>query len=267
MTRIRVRRYLSKNLVGVAVDSMKDYRMSEDDSKKMQVSSVDTGLIVLLLLYFIKAEPSITRTKLEYYILLLDRKCFEERKIILFNWCLKGGRIKNFKKLIDFMIEKELISLKTNRSFFILEKGNELSVKYSMLANITGWMNEILNDWGDNTASSMEASVIYAESNCNYMRASHNAGSAIKSHTIQKNQKYSEETKDVTGVSDKEFFTCYEAAQILKLHSSMISASIIRKLCVRGEIDGAQRVGSVWIIPQAAVKELSKKKIHVIYGG
>ena len=85
--------YKSNALIGMASNHMKSYRLSEEDAKEVSMHPEDTGVIVLLILYFIEKEPTISRSKLEYYILLLDRMCIEQKGELLFSWELKGGRI------------------------------------------------------------------------------------------------------------------------------------------------------------------------------
>lgn len=95
-------KYQPNALIGMVSSHMRPYRFSEEDAKEVGMFPEDTGVIVLLILYFIEKEPTISRSKLEYYILLLDRMCFEKRGVLLFSWELRGGRIPKFHKVYRF---------------------------------------------------------------------------------------------------------------------------------------------------------------------
>ena len=119
------------SLIGMAGGSMKPYRVHVDN-----IDYDDTGVIVLIALYFIEKDERVSRTKLEAYI---------------FNWNLKGGRIQNFQEITDFMLEKGLIRIR-GRSYFKLYKlGKELTGFFPMLVNIKKWMDKILQDYNDKT--------------------------------------------------------------------------------------------------------------------
>ena len=61
--------YKSNALIGMVSQHMKPYRFSDNEAKEVGMHPEDTGVIVLLILYFIEKEPTISRSKLEYYIL------------------------------------------------------------------------------------------------------------------------------------------------------------------------------------------------------
>ena len=74
----------------------------------------DTGAIVAIILYFIAKEPTISRDKLEAYILLLDRIYYNQnnRQCHMFQWHLtNNGRIGRFINFEHFMIERQLLVL------------------------------------------------------------------------------------------------------------------------------------------------------------
>ena len=100
-----------RDLIAPVIEVMKDYRMPTH--KEVGIDYDDTGAIIAIIIYFIGGERSIGITKLEGYLILLDRLVMKETKQHLFYWSLtKGGHIRNFKKVIDFMIEQQLISVK-----------------------------------------------------------------------------------------------------------------------------------------------------------
>ena len=172
--------YPSRNLIGMASKHMSEYCLSEVEANQVGISVPDTGVIVLIILFFIDKEPTISSTKLEYYLLLLDMKCFETRKITLFNWQLKGKRINNFKNVIMLhMIKKELISSKGRHSFQMTEKGQKIGQNFAMLANITYMLDEILSEWRTSTATSMKTAIIGKKRNPSYVKALENTRIAM----------------------------------------------------------------------------------------
>ena len=170
----------SNALVGMVSKHMENYRFSQVEAAEVNMTPEDTGVIILIILYFIEHEPKICRSKLEYYLLLLDRKCFLDRAVLLFNWSLKNGRIRNFKRFIEFMIQKQLICLKGSYSFELTEAGKTLSRFYAELVNIKHWLDEILHDFKYKTAKQTEAEVIYAKCDKQYMTALSNVSNVIK---------------------------------------------------------------------------------------
>ncbi|MBQ9391186.1 MAG: hypothetical protein IJU02_03265 [Lachnospiraceae bacterium] len=178
-------KYQSNALIGMVSNHMRPYRFSEEDAKEVGMFPEDTGVIVLLILYFIEKEPTISRSKLEYYILLLDRMCFEQRGVLLFSWKLKGGRILNFIKFIDFMIEKKLISHKSSRAFELQETGSALGTYYAELSNIIHWLEEILRKYKQKTAEKTKADVVFAKCDSKYMTALSNVKQVIKANTTK----------------------------------------------------------------------------------
>lgn len=77
--------YSPNNLIGMASAHMANYRIP---SGIVDIQPEDTGVIVLIALYFIEQDMNVSRTKLEAYILMLDRLCFENRGVLLFRWTL-----------------------------------------------------------------------------------------------------------------------------------------------------------------------------------
>lgn len=134
----------SQALIGMARRHMKDYRLPDG---YVDMPAPDTGVIVLIILYIMDKEPNICRTKLEYYILLLERLCFDQKGVTLFNWHLKNGRIQNFKTFTDFMTLRNLIFPRGNH-FAVLSAGKTLlNQKVAFLVGISGILNGIITDW------------------------------------------------------------------------------------------------------------------------
>lgn len=169
----------SRNLIGMASKHMEGYRLPDGE---VDISFPDTGVIVLIILYLIHQEPDITRTKLECYLLLLDRKCFDAKGVTLFNWELKNGKIRNFKSFIDFMVKKGLIAVKGNNRFEVLEPGLSLRNNFAMLSNITFWIKEILSDWKGKTAKATSSVVSNTKLSSQYILALEHVRRIIKVH-------------------------------------------------------------------------------------
>ena len=118
------------------------------------IESSDVSVIIAIILYFIAREPTIGLTKLECYLILLDRKSCKETGRNLFNWRLnKRGRIGSFRKIIEFMIGKNFIFRKGAYQFYILTNASDiLKVLQNILSNIKEWLELILSIWGNKTA-------------------------------------------------------------------------------------------------------------------
>ena len=164
----------SNALIGMASKHMEQYRFSEEEAREVGMIPADTGVIILIILYFIEHEPNINRSKLEYYLLLLDRKCFEQQGVLLFSWDLEYGRVQNFKKFIDFMISKNLIALKNKKYFELLEAGKALSMLYTDLNDIEHWLQDILHDFGHKNAKQIVATTLFKKPTQQYLIAIHN---------------------------------------------------------------------------------------------
>ena len=167
--------YRPNTLIAVASHYMKPYCFSPNEADEVGMFPEDTGAIVLLILYLLDAEGRICRSKLEYYLLLLDRKCFDERDIPLFTWDLKRGLIRNFKKFTKFMMKRRLIFSNGNAYFTLDEAGKALVNKYSaVLVNVRHWLDALLAEWGDRTVAQMRNEVMGARHNKQYQDALNN---------------------------------------------------------------------------------------------
>ena len=112
---------------GIIIKHMENYRFSPAEAAEVGMSPEDTGVIVFIILYLIEKEEKIGASKLEYYLLLLDRGYCNDMGILFFNWCLtKNGRIRNFKKFTEFMINRQLISSNGSAYFTLLDRGQAL---------------------------------------------------------------------------------------------------------------------------------------------
>ena len=180
--------YQSNALIGMVSQHMTPYRFSDNEAKEVGMHPEDTGVIVLLILYFIEKEPTISRSKLEYYILLLDRMCFEKRGILLFSWKLKGGRIPNFIKFINFMIKKNLISHKNSRAFELQELGTSLGRLFAEFSHsIKQWLEEILRKYKQKTAEQTKAEAVFAKCDARYMTALSNVKQVMQANAKKGN--------------------------------------------------------------------------------
>ncbi|MBQ7220750.1 MAG: hypothetical protein IJS28_07210 [Synergistaceae bacterium] len=167
--------YKSNSLIAMASHYMKPYRFSPDEAAEVGMFPKDTGLIVLLILYLLDFEEKVCRSKLEYYILLLDRKCFGEKGAPLFTWNLKNGRIRNFDKFTKFMMEKRLI-FSNGSAYFILDEAGQTIINQcsALLVNVKCWLDTLLAEWGDKTVAQMKNEVMGARHDRQYQDALNN---------------------------------------------------------------------------------------------
>lgn len=148
-----------RDLIAPVIEAMKDYRMPTH--KEVGIDYDDTGAIIAIIIYYIGRERSIGITKLEGYLILLDRLVMEQTKQHLFYWSLtKGGHIRNFKKVIDFMIEQQLISRKGISQFNLLRNVSNITGFDRMFDGIFHWMSMILDKYFRVTASELSVQVL-----------------------------------------------------------------------------------------------------------
>ena len=132
------------NCLTVARQCMKDYCLSPDVTR---IYIPDTGVIVALILYFIARDYSVCMTKLNGYIVLLDRVIKDNTGEHLFHLDLDGkGLIRNFKYFIEYMINKKLISRRSNHQFNLLRDVLNIKEFPSMFYSIREWLDNVVND-------------------------------------------------------------------------------------------------------------------------
>ena len=133
------------NLLALCKDRMKNRRITHPD-----IDTEDTGAIVAIIMYFIAKEPSICMTKLECYLILLDRICVDKKKYHLFSWRLnEKGRIRDFKSFINSIKKQKLIYLRENSKYyfeFVKDNADSIIDKFpSMLSHVISWLDNILD--------------------------------------------------------------------------------------------------------------------------
>mgnify|MGYP007069909796 CR=1 FL=1 len=142
-----------RNLIAPAMQSMKAYNVSVDG---VSIDATDIGVIIAIILYFIAKEPSICMTKLECYLIFLDKEAQDNTGNHLFHWSLtKSCRIKNFTKVIDFMVNKQLIARSYNRRFNLLKTVLSIKDFPVMLVGIHKWLISIVNRYYFKSAGEM----------------------------------------------------------------------------------------------------------------
>ena len=112
------------------------------------IPDYDTGVIIVIIIYFIAKEYKISKTKLNGYIVLLDMKAQEETGEHLFNLSTNSsGLIRDFNLIIEHMINLKLIGPRAGHSFNLMN--NILNIKNfpAMLSDIRAWLDEIVNDY------------------------------------------------------------------------------------------------------------------------
>lgn len=115
----------------------------------------ETAAIVATILYFIKEEPKIGITKLEAYIILLDKMCFDETGKRLFSYRLTYGPfgyyIQNFRAFLDFIESKKILSKRreyyTRRKYRIDFTAHHEVPDELFPDNMLDWMERILFVW------------------------------------------------------------------------------------------------------------------------
>ena len=114
--------------------------------------------------------------------------CFEKRGILLFSWKLKGGRIPNFIKFINFMIKKNLISHKNSRVFELQELGTSLGRLFAEFSHsIKQWLEEILRKYKQKTAEQTKAEAVFAKCDARYMTALSNVKQVMQANAKKGN--------------------------------------------------------------------------------
>ena len=115
----------------------------------------ETAAIVAAILYFINEEPKIGITKLEYYIILLDKMCFDDTGKRLFSYRLTYGPfgyyIQNFRAFLDFIEDKKILSKRkkyyTRRKYRIDFTAHHEVPDELFPDNMLDWMDTILFAW------------------------------------------------------------------------------------------------------------------------
>ena len=107
--------------------------------------------------------------------MFLDRKCFEERGVLLFTWTLKkNGRIQNFKKFTEFMVKKGLIISNGSAYFELTPNSDNLGKYFAETLIIARWLDDFLERWVSETVKNMETELITAKNNHKYQDALNN---------------------------------------------------------------------------------------------
>ncbi len=122
------------NFLTVARQCMSNYCLSPDLTR---IYIPDTGVIVALILYFIARDHSICMTKLNGYIVLLDMKIHADTGEHLFQLDLDStGLIRDFRMFIEHMIDKNLISRRSNHQYNLLRDVLNIKKFQLMFADI-----------------------------------------------------------------------------------------------------------------------------------
>lgn len=140
--------YNPNGLIGMASKFMSNYQLPDGVVK---TRPKDTGVIVLVALYMMDKDKKVSRTKLEGYMIILNKLCLKKHNIVLFDWDMQGRHIRNINTVTNFMLRKGLIQLK-NRSYFELaEAGKDLTSCFATLINIRKWLDDMLKDYKEKT--------------------------------------------------------------------------------------------------------------------
>lgn len=121
----------------------------------VEMPQAETAVITAIILYFIKKESKIGITKLESYIIMLDKMCFEETGRRLFTYRLTYGPygyyIQNFRAFLDFIEEKQLLTKRrkyyAKRKYRIDFTAHQEIPEEIFPEQMREWMNRILLVW------------------------------------------------------------------------------------------------------------------------
>ena len=138
------------------IETMKDYCLPYG---QVRIANPETGVIVALILYIIAKEPTVNRTKLECYIILLKHIVRNATGSELFKWTLnRRGRISNFSRFFDYMEGMEIIKPKGRSNFVIRNNANVKNILPRLnliLRNLLPYLINLLNKYEDSTAGEM----------------------------------------------------------------------------------------------------------------
>lgn len=128
----------------------------------------ETAVISAVLLYFIQEEPKIGITKLESYIIMLDKLCLDEKGRRLFSYKLTYGPfgyyIQNFRVFLDYLQEKGILTKR--REYYARKKYRmDFTAHVEITAEIfpsvmLDWMNRILTAWHGAGADHTKRSIL-----------------------------------------------------------------------------------------------------------
>ena len=133
----------------------------------VEIPLEETAVISAVILYFIQEEPKIGITKLESYIILLDKLCLDEKGRRLFSYKLTYGPfgyyIQNFRAFLDFLQDRGILSKKREyytRRKYRMDFTSHREITAEIFPSIMlDWMNRILVAWrgagADHTKRSM----------------------------------------------------------------------------------------------------------------
>lgn len=146
--------YKPHNYLKRAIFAMTAYRVSDE---QVEIANSETGAIAAIMLYIINAEPKVSRTKLECYLILLNKLIKEATGKELFSWTLnKYRRISNFKFVFKHMIECGLLSENGSARFFVSSKAwNIVQGLHIMLDDLLPYLDKLLARYDDYTAGEM----------------------------------------------------------------------------------------------------------------
>ncbi len=143
--------YTPHDYLKKAIIEMKDYCLPYGQVK---IANQETGAIVAIILYVLAKEPKAVRTKLECYIILLNKLIREETCNDLFTWKLNNkGRVSSFSKFWDYMLMSGLLLSNGRSRFYVLGGAGKIIARLPiMLDRLLPYLNKILVNYEDYTA-------------------------------------------------------------------------------------------------------------------
>lgn len=149
--------YRPHDYIRQAIEEMKDYCLPY---RQVRIANPDTGIIVALILYIIAREPTVNHTKLECYIILLNRMIKDATGTELFTWKLNSrGLIGNFNKFFKHMKGRELIQPNGRSNLVIRNSASVRSIlprlETIILRNLIPYLSKLLTKYENYTAKAM----------------------------------------------------------------------------------------------------------------
>ena len=149
-------KYMPHNLIAQLCSLMRDYRLPEGT---VNMPEEETSAVIGIILYLLEKDPEISRTKLEYEMLLLDNMyLFENAKeyhIIHWEKRMKSGR-PCLDEILTFMMDKELIGQK-RRQFYVKRHGLVSCGDFSL--QLRNWLNAVSSKLSGYSADETRISV------------------------------------------------------------------------------------------------------------
>ena len=163
---LSVKEYTPNSLIVPVIEqTRKDYQLPPGT---VDMPIEETAVISAVILYFIQGEPQIGITKLESYIILLDKMCFDRTGRRLFSYRLTYGPfgyyIQNFRAFLDFLQGRGFLTKRREyytRRKYRIDFTPHVEVNAGMFPSLMlDWMDGVLLAWRGAGAEHTKRSVL-----------------------------------------------------------------------------------------------------------